>query len=45
MTDSKVFKFRSRFINNTDDDGMVDAETVVQLKYLSNFWRNLFKNS
>ena len=38
ITDSIFFKFKSRFLNNTDDTGTVDVESIVLLKYLNNFW-------
>ena len=38
ITDSNFFKFKSRFLNNTDDTGTVDVESIVLLKYLNNFW-------
>ena len=38
ITDSNFFKFKSRFLNNADDTGTVDVETIVLLKYLNNFW-------
>ena len=41
ITDSKSFKFKLRFINNADDDGTVDVEIAVYLKYLGNFWGTL----
>ena len=39
--DSKPFKFKSRFRNNTYDDDTVDTEIAVPLKYLDKFYRTL----
>ena len=41
ITDSQSFKFKSRFLNNTNNASIIDAKIVVLLKYLSNFWRTL----
>ena len=38
-TDS--FKFKAKIIGQTGNDGTKDAEIIVPLKYLSNFWRTL----
>ena len=38
-TDS--FKFKAKITGQTGDDGTKDVETMVPLKYLSNFWRTL----
>ena len=38
-TDS--FKFKAKIISQTGNDGTKDAEIIVPLKYLSNFWRTL----
>ena len=38
-TDS--FNFKTKITNQTDDDGRLDVEIMVPLKYLSNFWRTL----
>ena len=38
-TDS--FKFKAKIIGQTGNDGTKDAEILVPLKYLSNFWRTL----
>ena len=37
ITDSKSLKFKSRFTNNTNNNGTVYVEIGVPLKYLSNF--------
>ena len=37
-TDSESFKFKSIFLNNTNNAGIMNAEMFVPLKYLSNFW-------
>ena len=48
ITNIQSFKFKSRFSNNTGIAGTIGyiflyiyIEIVVQLKYLSNFWRTL----
>ena len=41
ITGSKLFKFRSRFRNNTINEGIVNIKIAVPLTYLSNFWRIL----
>ena len=39
---SKSFELRAKLIGNTlDDDNVWDAEIVIPLNYLSNFWRSL----
>ena len=40
LTDSELFKFKSRFTKNTGNAGTVNMEIAVSLKHLSNFWRN-----
>ena len=37
ITDSQSLKFKLIFLDNTDNDGTVDVETVALLKYLSSF--------
>ena len=39
LTDS--FNFKAKITGQTGDSGTKDAETMVPLKYLSNFWRTL----
>ena len=39
LTDS--FNFKAKITGQTGDDGTKDVETMVPLKYLSNFWRTL----
>ena len=40
ITDSEPFKFKSRFLNSTtNNNGIINLEVAVPLKYLSNFWR------
>ena len=39
ITDSGSFEFKSRPLNNTNNAGAVNVETIIPLKYLSNFWR------
>ena len=43
MKDSESFKFISKFLNNTNNAGIINA-IAVPLKYLINFWRT-FKMS
>ena len=42
---SSLFKYKSKFIGNTNADGASrkkeNVKIVVPLKYLSNFWRSL----
>ena len=38
---SKSFEYKTKLIGSTpDDNNILDAEVVVPLKYLSNFWRS-----
>ena len=39
LTDS--FKFKAKITGETGNDGTKDVETILPLKYLSNFWRTL----
>ena len=39
ITDSKSFKIKPRFTNNTGNDGTVDVKIAVPLKYLGHFWK------
>ena len=41
IADSNSFKFKSRFLNNSDNTGTAYIETAVPLKYVSNIWRTL----
>ena len=34
-------KFKSKFLNNTNNEGIINAKIAVSLNYLSNFWRTL----
>ena len=38
-TDS--FKFKNRLTGQTNDDGIINVQIMVPLKYLSSFWRTL----
>ena len=41
-TRSKSFEYKTKLIGTAPDDGgRLDAEVVVPLKHLSNFWRSL----
>ena len=35
------FKFESRFLDHTDNDGTINVKAVVPLKYLSNICRTI----
>ena len=35
------FNFKAKITGQTCDDGRINAEIMVPLKYLSNFWRTL----
>ena len=37
MADSESFKFKLRFLNNTNSSGTINVVMAVTLKYLSNF--------
>ena len=39
IADSNSFKFKSRFLANTNERGIINAEIAVSLKYLNNFFR------
>ena len=39
ITDSESFKFRSKFLNNTNNAVIINSKIAVPLKYSSNFWR------
>ena len=41
ITKSKSFKLKSKFLDNTNNEGIINTKIVVPLKYLSNFWRTL----
>ena len=41
ITESKSFKFKSKFLDNTNNESIINAKIVVLLRYLSNFWRTL----
>ena len=38
ITNSVSFRFKSRFLGSTNNDGIINAEVAAPLKYLSNFW-------
>ena len=41
-TTSKSFEYKTKVIGNMpNNNNILDAEVVVPLKYLSNFWRSL----
>ena len=37
---SKSFQYKTKSIGNTPNNNKLDAEIIVPLKYLSNFWRS-----
>ena len=39
--DTDSFKFKSNIIGKTNNNGIINVEIMVPLKYLSNFWRTL----
>ena len=41
ITNSEPFKFRSKFLDNTYNDGIMNAKIAAPLKYWSNFCRTL----
>ena len=41
ITDSQSFKLKSKFLDNTNNVGIINTKIAVLLKYLSNFWRTL----
>ena len=41
ISESESFKFKARFINNSNTTGIIDAKVAVPLKYVSNFWITL----
>ena len=34
-----LFNFKTKITGQIDDDGIINIEIMVPLKYLSNFWR------
>ena len=36
-----LFNFKTKITGQTNDDGIINVEIMVPLKYLSNFWRTL----
>ena len=45
ITDYELFTFKSRFLNNVNNAGIISAEIAVLSKYLSNFWITLEMSS
>ena len=41
FTGSESFKFKTRWIDKTNNTNIVNAEIAAPLKYLSNFWELL----
>ena len=41
ITNSELFKFKSKILDNTYNEGILNAKIAVLLKHLSNFWRTL----
>ena len=42
---SDSFNFKAKITGQTGNGGTKDVEIMVPLKYLSNFWRNAFRNA
>ena len=38
---TESFKFKTKITGQTNNNGRIDDETIVPLKYVSNFWRTL----
>ena len=38
---TESFKFKTKITGQTNNNGRIDVETIVPLKYVSNFWRTL----
>ena len=38
ITNSVLFKFKSRFLNNTNNVGTLNKEITLPSKHLNNFW-------
>ena len=45
ITDSESFKFKSKFLDNTNNASIVNTKIAMPLKYLSNFWKTLEMSS
>ena len=41
IIESESLKFKSKFIDNTNGEGTVNAKVALPLKYYANFWRTL----
>ena len=41
ITDSKSFEFKSKFLDNTNDAGIINTKIAASLKQVSNIWRTL----
>ena len=41
ISNSELLKFKSKILDNTYNEGIINAKIAVLLKYLSNFWRTL----
>ena len=41
ITDSNRFKFKGSFLGNINEDGIINAEIAVTLKYFSKFWKTI----
>ena len=41
IMDYGLFKFKSKFLDNTNNEGIINAKIPVSLKYSSNFWVTL----
>ena len=41
IMDYGLFKFKSKFLDNTNNEGIINAKIPVSLRYSSNFWVTL----
>ena len=41
ITESELFKSKSKFLENANNAGIIKAKIAVPLKYLNDFWRTL----
>ena len=41
IKDFESFKSKSKFIDNTDNESIINAKEAVPLKFVSNLWRTL----
>ena len=41
IAEYESFTFKTKFLNNTNNAGIINLKIAVPLKYLSNFWKTL----